>query len=846
MMFPSAADVVHRTVMRAASSAAAVFLALGSCVVAAEPAGIESVMISRTGDTAEVDIRFVCRNRFLNMSPTGPAPHSEITLIRMDWCANSGEAAREATRPPGRQLAALKEIGYTARGGTDAVLSLHFDRAVLLKIEQSGDLHTLRLQVKVPAGSVPDPAADEPFTAATVPVAPPALSPEQIARAEERARRAMEPQPAAAPATAEFVLNLRSSIQPIDLGTETSGLAQRSQLVYVSDLAVDDQVWHRLRLGFFATEADANTALVSLLPRFPDAWVARVSATERRMAGSATVEPGRVAATPAGGGSGTLTEVQLTELLAQARGAFIDHDYPQTIQLTIRILESPAHAGTPEARELLGLARERNGQTAYAIAEYQRYIADYPDSDGAVRVRQRLAALSTALEQPRESIRGKADAGRDSAWEVYGGVSQFYGRDSVDFGGDSATVEQAALFSDADLVARYTGERFDFGSRATLAYNLDMSGSDPKPGNQTLVYNLYTDLSDRELDVSARLGRQTLRNQGVLGRFDGALVSWQWAPDYRLNLLAGFPVYSSDQSIDTDRNFYGFSVDVLGLMDGFDLNLFYNIQEVDGVSDREAIGAELRYFGGNRSLVTMVDYDIAYGELNSLVASGNWTFVDRTTINARLDLRNTPYLTTESALVGQSESSIQGLLLSYSEGEIRQLALDRSGGMQSVALGVARPLSERFQVSADVTASQYDGTPASGGVRETPDSGTLIYSYISLIGTSLMREGDVSILGLRYSEGGSFKSTALFLDTRYPLTQSLRLNPKLLVSHQEITVGDETQLLVRPGLRVLYRMARHLQVEVEAGGEFGNHDNGAGETNNSSGYYLYMGYSADF
>ena len=92
-------------------------------------------------------------------------------------------------------------------------------------------------------------------------------------------------------------------------------------------------------------------------------------------------------------------------------------------------------------------------------------------------------------------------------------------------------------------------------------------GATPKPGNQTRVYNLYTDLNDRETDLSARLGRQTLRNQGVLGRFDGALVSWQWAPDYRLNLLAGFPVYSSDESIETSRNFYGFSVDVLNLLD---------------------------------------------------------------------------------------------------------------------------------------------------------------------------------------------------------------------------------------------------------------------------------------
>lgn len=825
---------------------AVVLLALFSGVVAAESAGIESVLISRTADAAEVDIRFACRNRFRSQLSSASSAQVEITLIRMDWCANSGEVTREATRPPGRQLAALKKIGYTAQAGTEAVLSLQFDRAVLVTVEQSGDLHTLRLHVKVPAGSVPEPASDDQLPAVAAPVPPTGLSPEQIARAEERARRAMEPRPAAPPAVADFVLNLRSATTPIDLGAESKGIARSGQLVYVSDLAVDDQLWHRLRLGFFATEADANAALMRLRPQFPDAWVSRVSAAERRMAGTATVGIGPAVAVTASEDTGPLSDVQLTEMLAQARGAFLDHDYPQTIQLASRLLAVLPHAGTPEARELLGLARERNGQTAAALAEYQRYIADYPDSDGAVRVRQRLAALATALEQPRDTVRGKADPARDSAWEVYGGVSQFYRRDSVDFGGDSATVEQAALFSDADLVARYTGERFDFGSRATLAYTWDMSGSDPKPGNQTRVYNLYTELDDRETDLSARLGRQTLRNQGVLGRFDGAIVSWQWAPAYRLNLLAGFPVYSSEQSIDTSRNFYGFSVDVLNLLNGFDLNMYYNIQDVDGVSDREAVGAELRYFGGNKSFVSSVDYDIAYGELNSLVALGNWTFQDRTTVNARFDWRNTPYLTTESALVGQSASDIQGLLLAYTEGEIRQLALDRSGGMQSVAVGVARPLSERFQISADITASQYDATPASGGAQETPDSGTLTYSYLSLIGTSLIREGDISILGLRYSEGGSSKSTALFLDTRYPLTQSLRLNPKLLVSRREIGTGDATELLVRPGMRVLYRMARHFQFELEAGGEFGSYDNGGGETNDSSGYYVYMGYSADF
>ncbi len=820
--------------------------ALAGGVAGAEPKEITSVLVSRTADAAYVEIRFACPNRFLGQSPLTAAARTEITLARLDQCTGPGHDIREATRPAGGSLAALEEIEYSMRGGAEATLRLRFDRPVLVMAEQSGDPRGLSLRVQVPAGSEPTATAPEPPGTKAPPAARAALSPEQLARAEERARLAIQPKPARVPAPADFVLNLKSSTQPIDLGVESAGLAQHSGVVYVADINVDGQEWHRLRLGFFATEAAADAALVMLRPRVPDAWVTRVSAAERLAARADTDGALRDGAqATAAGGSGTLSDTQVQGILADARNAIIDREYSRAAELATRILAVTPRAETAEARELLGLARERNGQVAQAVAEYRRYLADYSGTEGAVRVGQRLAALTTARERPRASIRAGDSAARDSDWEIYGGISQYYHLDSVDFGGDSSVVDQSAVFSDAELVVRHSGARFDFGSRATLGYDYDMSGGESAYDSQSHFYNLYADLSDRNLGLFARLGRQTLRNQGVFGRFDGALVSWQWAPSYRLNLLAGYPVYSSDESIDTSRKFFGYSVDVLGLLDMFDVNMFVNVQEVDGVSDRQAVGTEVRYLGENRSLIASVEYDFAYSELTSLAALGNWTFDNRVTANARFDWRKAPFLTTEAALIGQPESSIQELLLTYAEAEIRQLALDRAGSMQSIAVGVARPLSERFEISADVTASQYDGTPESGGVRETEDSGTLVYSCLSLIGSSLIREGDLAILGLRYADGGTAKSTAIFLDARYPLTRNLRLNPKLFLSRVQLTQGDSTDLLIRPGLRLQYRLARHYQFEVEGGGEFGSHDNALG-TNDSTGYYFYAGYRADF
>jgi hypothetical protein len=568
---------------------------------------------------------------------------------------------------------------------------------------------------------------------------------------------------------------------------------------------------------------------------------------ERAAAGSGTVaadDAAAAVAAPAGRGTEDLTSAAAAELLLQARGAVVAGDFPQAIQLATRVLEEPAGPATVEARELLGLARERNGQAAHAVAEYRRYLEDYPQAEGAERVRQRLAALTTARDRPKESLRGSnVAAARDSTWDAYGGLAQYYRRDSLDFGG--GTVDQAMLLSDAELVVRHTGERFDFGARTTLGYDYDMSGEESSAGDQARVYNLYVDLNDRDRGLSSRLGRQTLRNQGVLGRFDGALVSWQAAPAYRLNVLTGFPVYTSDQGVDTARLFYGVSVDRLNLLDLVDVNVYFNIQDVDGLSDRQAIGGEIRYFGENRSLITALDFDLGYSEINSLVALGNWTFDNRTTVNAMFDWRKTPYLTTENALIGQSASTIDELLLSFTEDEIRDLAADRTGSMQTMALGLARPVSERFQVSADVTVSQFDGTPASGGVPGTPDSGTDAWYYVSLIGSSLLREGDVSILGLRYSDGTSAQTTAIFLDMRYPLSQRFRMNPRVLVSQRQIVAGDATELMVRPSLRLLYRMGRNYQLDLDVGGEIGSRDSGA-DTTDSTSYYLYMGYRADF
>lgn len=810
---------------------------------------IETVLFSKGAGVATVEVRLACAHRYLRQAPEGAASRAEVFLERLAGCRDPQAAGvlREATRPAGRALADLAEIEYEVRDSTEARLSLQFGHPVQILVEQPGDPRSLRLLV-TPVPLTGGAAAPELEPTQSEPVATPLpRTPERLAHAEALARaRIAQAVPAAAAAGEVYAINLTSSRAPLNPAA-LGDVAAPGQHAYVTDADSAGETWHQLRLGFFPSADAAEAAADALRTRYPDAWVVRVSAEERNGVVGDTLPQDNPAGSDiaTGEADGTVSEAELAGLMTEARAAFLARDFARTVQLCTKLLADPTHAYAREAQELLGIARERNGQFAHAVAEYRRYLERYPDGEGAERVRQRLSALTTIKDSPKPPMGTAASRAAAHRWDAYGGFAQYYRRDSYDFAGQGTTVTQSSLLSDGDFVLRRRGDRVDFSSRATLGHLWDLLGGEDGPGDQGRIYNLYVDLTDRQWDTSARLGRQSLRSGGVLGRFDGAHLSWQMQPALRLNFMTGYPVYLPSDSPDASRVFYAIASDFLGVLPGTDASLFYNRQEVDGIEDREAIGGEIRFLDESHSLIAMVDYDVGYSALNSFMALGNWTLENGVNLSATVDYRHSPFLTTENALIGQPVSSIDDLLRNLTEEEIRQLAADRSAEMRTYGLGASAPLSERLQVSADMTVTQLDGTPASGGVPGYPDLGTEYYYYVSLIGTSLWKEGDVSILGFRYTDGDTAKTSTLFVDTRYPLTDRLRINPRLALSLRDLAGADAEQRLARPALRVFYRMARRWQLELDLGGEWGSRESTNGNTD-TSGWYVYGGYRTDF
>jgi len=109
-------------------------------------------------------------------------------------------------------------------------------------------------------------------------------------------------------------------------------------------------------------------------------------------------------------------------LVAQAREALSKGDNTKAIQLLDQALRRPPNASSQEAQELIGVARERAGETRRAKAEYGLYLKLYPEGEGTDRVRQRLANLNTPALQA--STPGKRE--RPTQTLIFGSLSQYY------------------------------------------------------------------------------------------------------------------------------------------------------------------------------------------------------------------------------------------------------------------------------------------------------------------------------------------------------------------------------------------------------------------------------------
>lgn len=808
-------------------------LGTSSAASAAANTAIDNILLSKTNGVSTVQIWPACQMRYVDHTPFDAGLEVRIRIAPGADCdAYVDEFANERYAPASLHLANVEDIVFERFNPRDVFITVRFEEPQKFEVRQTTIgwievyVDTLVNSATLPQVRAPPVSASQgPASVSSLPQArTPATSSPPASRAP---RTTVSPTPAPVSKTGEYVVQLGVFDDPERAIQALQGLAT-PHLAYSTSLDVNNRRWYGLQLGFFESESVAQGVLDELTGRFPDAWVRYVDPDEARLAldqGDLRDGKERVAAVGARPGN-ALQPDELTAMMADGRNALLERQYGDAIRLFTRVLQAEDHPHRAEAREMLGIAFERSGRPDNAIAEYQAHGAEFPDTIGSGRVRDRLVALQTALN-PLTTVVNESSiraAPVVNGWQFHGGVSQYYWRNQEQRVHDgNYLVSSSGVLALADMTASRRGERFDLLARINGAYQFNLVEFDDN-GDIGWVSHAYLDIRDNELGLQARIGRQTRRQDGVLGRFDGFGLQYRLLPDLLLSTSAGIPVDSPRYIGDTDRRFYAASATVEGLWkDRLTASLFTHQQSVDGISDRQAVGGEIYVAGSNVSVFSLIDIDVSYNVLNSALVNATWYLDNGWSLSGRIDVGAEPYLTTRNALSGQSVSNVEELLLTWSEGQVRRLARDRTTQSTVVSVGLSAPLGERLDLSLDASLRQADASVASGGVAARPDTGNELFLNATLAATSLLRDNDLLLVSLRHDSLRTRDTSRFMIDTRIPLFRSLRINPRLTVTHHAVATSDTTHTIVEPALRVLYRRGNIL-LDLEAGGRWSNRE----------------------
>ena len=610
--------------------------------------------------------------------------------------------------------------------------------------------------------------------------------------------------------------------------------------LFVTATTLKGANWERLNMGFFSSQKQASSKLDQIKYIYPGAWVKKTDPSEQRR----ILVAGRLSK-PASASSARkpgLTDEQLDSLMQRSKTEIKKKNYSQAIRYLTALVEAGEHKYSPEALELLGLARQRKGQNAHAVAIYEQYLEKYPENEGARRVKQRISGILTASQPKMDKVSMESEP-RSSRLSTFGSFSQFYLKDQAtsDDIGTISTLSQLVTYF--DLTTVYETLDYDHRFQITVDDTRDFLEDDNDDAFRFI--ETYYDLGLKRTGSSAWIGRQTLRIGGVIQRFDGISAGYQFTPGIRLNVLGGYPVEINNRtSINQHKTFYGFTFETGTFLQNWDMNLFYFDQSVDGIDDRTSAGTEVRYRDNRTSVFGMIDYDLLYKELNILQLNANLFFDQGKTLYMNAFMRKTPLLSTSNALIGRQESSIEELKQTLNVEQIYQLARDRTADSETITFGGSQPLSEKYQVLADITLSRVGATIESGDVSATQESGTDYFLNTQLVGNNIFMFRDTGVLGFRYLDTMISDTFSFIVNTRFPISRNWRINPRLQYDLRELSDG-RSQNKIRALLKTDYNYFNKARFDFELGYDDTSESGTELPLGNSYLYFL-IGYRIDF
>jgi tetratricopeptide (TPR) repeat protein len=678
--------------------------------------------------------------------------------------------------------------------------------------------------------------------------------------------------PGAFSSKALFAVLLEKSPKPITGIRAPLPDTLKNYRLYTAQVRDKEKTNYELKLGFFEKVEDVYAAQKKLKAEYPDAKVVRITPEEQNDSvrtalvtpvvippavatvppvapkpapvpvapevippAVATVPPVAPKSAPVPVAPEELPSIEATgppssydreaqALMEKSRAALARGDNASAITLLDKLLRLPPNKYSQDAQEYIGLARERAGETTAARKEYELYLSLYPTGDGADRVRQRIAVLEAkSAPVPTPALRSVRPRVVPES-SIVGSLSQYYyhGASKVDTtsftpGTNIASqaslnqTDQSSLLTNLILTQRYRSEEYDnrFVIRDTYTKNFLQGQEDTNRPSA-----VYYEVKDRLHDYGGRIGRQPGGAAGVLGTFDGLQAGYNFTPKWRLNVVGGVPV---DITYDSSLHFYGTSMEIGPYADHWGATLYVIEQTVDGVTDRKAVGSELRYFDPSFNVFGLFDYDTEFQASNITLIQGNWTGGGGTTAHALYDRRKTPALELVNSLMGESDTSISSQLQTKTYDQLKQQALDNTATTELKGVGVTQQLSTHWQTGLDVQSSRTSATVGSINQPPLPDTG-ITYTYTGTVtGSGLFSPRDVTVFSLTHIDGKTYAGNLFSLTNRVLWGANWSLDTVLNWYKQHDSSTDLDLKRFSPSLKPSYKWKNNITLEAEIG-----------------------------
>lgn len=557
----------------------------------------------------------------------------------------------------------------------------------------------------------------------------------------------------------------------------------------------------------------------------------------------------------------TEIDVQGNGLLENAKEALAAKQNDRAIETLNRLLRLPPNTASQEAQELVGLAWERSGDANRARAEYELYLKLYPTGEGAERVVQRLATLNPSNQAAAptgtgESAAPAAVATKKKPFTFAGNLGQYY------FGGkarsqslvnlpsgiDQSTLTkttESALVTSLDISGRYQGDDSDIrmSVRGTGATNLAKSSH-----NASNLSASYIDYRQPSTGMTVRLGRQSPVNGGLLGVFDGVAVSYPFQErGLRVDVMGGVPANTLVKA--SSQRMLGAVLEADSITEHWGGSVYFMGQTSDGFVDRSGLGSEIRYSDDIGSGYALIDYDTKFKALNVVSVQASVQGAGQTSYTLLVDARRAPTLELNSALISANLApgdpvSLKTLLQQMTMDDIVRSARDTSAIARQASFSVSRPLSQKWQATADVRYSAVGALPQVGNFEATVATGAQYGASVQLTGSNLYSKRDINNFNLSWMSTPTFKGVQLAYNNLTSfMSDQLTVEPSIRYYSQHDS-KDGSLNRVSPGVRLSYRVSKKASVMGEGLVEHSQSKTGTNHDTINS-VFFYFGYRYD-